>query len=282
MTTFSSGPWTSFTGAEPRGLFVLVDPQVGQARGQLRSLALLTELGLSNVTYNYIWHTDLRPVPYVYLKLGPGRAEPLLAERGHLVQVISQETIDYSAYDFTWELIRYALRPGPGQPLVVLVVDRPNLVLPGAADGKSIFEDMGLFGRGAVLEDYSVLFRRYLRRVGSPIRQRLTENLYFHRLAAELARAGWTEFGRITDLFRLQSDSYPLTPLIRSLLAHFLENAERREELEYRKGPPFIMEEMRGWLERGEAGAMANALWYGMALFDFDPKKLYRWKGEDV
>lgn len=272
--------WVELMGDEPRGLFVIVDDQVGKPRGQLRALALLTELGITHVTYNKAWHTDLRPVPFMYHKLAPGRAEVILAENGHLAQIISQETLDLSAFSFTAELIRLAMRPVQARPLVVIVCDRQKLVLPGNIDGKSIFEENSRVAQEVIPLSYRTLYRRYLRSTASPIRQNLTENPYFHRLAGELRRAGWNRFDRLSDLFALNADGFPLTPMVRALAEYFLADPDRREALEYSQGPPFIQAEMRGWLERGEAGAVAAALWFGFSVYDFSLEKLLRCKGE--
>lgn len=275
MTVFQR--WTEFMGENPEGLHVIIDDQVGKKRGQLRSLSLLTELGLSHATYNPVWHTDLQLVPYTYHKLGSRQAASVLAEHGHLVQVVSQETIDHSAFHFTSELIRLAMKRGPSRPLVVLVCDQA-LTLPGSIDGKTIFEDLGLLSRGVLPVGYAALSRRYRREARSPLQQALTENLYFHRLALELAQAGWKRFGRLSDLFQLSVPEFPLTPLMRTLVEYFLMDYDRREAVEFYEGPPFIRDAMRSWLERGEAGAVANALWFGMAVYDFDMNKVLRWK----
>jgi hypothetical protein len=249
--------WNTVVGQPPQGLHIVIDDQVGEGRGGLRSVAMLADLGLRHFTY-----------------LRPDSGENELLSRGHLVQVVTQETEQYSPHGFIADLVLTTLVESP-PPFFVLVIDTQDFKLRGTADGKSMIENFGLRQKGVGIHSYSALYHRYRKLAfpDSPLSDGFTMNPWFHSLASELKAAGWRRFGSLTDLFRFTDRDYPLTPSILRLLRYLLDDADRAEELE-REGPEYVRRELKPWMEAGEVMAVARAIWWGCNVIDYDLRRL--------
>lgn len=266
--------WNTVVGLPPQGLHIVIDEQVGEGRGGLRSVAMLADLGLHSFTYVSGWHRQFTPVDYEYVLLRPNSGEEELRSRGQLVQVVTQETENYSPHGFIADLVLTALVESP-PPLLVLVIDTQDFKLRGTTDGKSMIENFGLRQKGVGIHSYSTLYHRYRQLVfpDSPLSNGLTMNPWFHRLASELKRAGWTRLGSLTDLFRFTDRGFPLTPSIMRLLDHLLNDADRAEQLEH-DGPEYVRKELKPWMEAGEVMAVAHAIWWGCNVIEYDMRRL--------
>lgn len=266
--------WNAVVGVPPQGLHIIIDDQVGEGRGGLRSVAMLADLGLRNFTYISSWHRRFSPVDFEYVQLRPDATDEMLLSRGHLVQVVTQETEEYSPHGFISDLVLTTLTTAP-PPFFVLVVDTQDFKLQGTTDGKSMIENFGLRQRGVGIHSYNALYHRYrkLALPDSPLSDGFTMNPWFHRLASELKSAGWRQFGGVADLFRFTDRGYPLTPSIMRLLNHLLGNADCAEELE-NEGPEFVRKELKPWMEAGEVMAVAHAIWWGCNVLEYDLRRL--------
>ncbi|HYG57733.1 MAG TPA: hypothetical protein VD902_06660 [Symbiobacteriaceae bacterium] len=267
--------WQQVIGRPPEGLHIIIDEQVGEGRGGLRSLVLLRALGCRNFTFLRTWQATYEPVDYNYVLLRPESGVEELLSRGHLVQILTQETEWYSPHGFTADLLFTTLSAPRPHPLMVLVLDTQSFHLKGTTDGKSLIENFGLRQRGVGIYHYADLYYRYrqLALPGNELSDGLTKNLWFHRLAAELKAGGWTRFGRLTDLLRFTDRDYPLTPTMRHLLDYYLGDPDRISLLEA-EGPEYVRKQMKPWMEEGEVLAVARTVWWGCNVIDYDLRRI--------
>lgn len=266
--------WNTLVGRPPQGLHIIIDKQVGEGRGELRSVNLLADLGLQHFTYVSFWHRAFAPVDYTYTVLHPGSGDEELLTRGHLVQLVNQATENLSPHGFISNLVLTTLSTSP-LPFFVLVLDSQGFHFRDAPDGKSMIEDLGLRQKGVGIYSYEMLYRRYRIRAfpNSPLSDGLTMNLWFHRLASELRAAGWTHFNHLADLFRFTERDYPLVPSVLRLLRHLLNDTDQTEQLE-REGPEYVRKELKPWMETGEVMAVAHAIWWGCTVINYDLRRL--------
>lgn len=106
---------------EPQGVIVIIDPQVGESRGQLRALPLLVELGLQKYTFATSLN-QFQFVPYQHRVVHEGTTADELRPMFPIVQFVAQSTEDRSQSDVTKKLLM-AQRPQPDNPLLVYVLE---------------------------------------------------------------------------------------------------------------------------------------------------------------
>lgn len=206
MSTDQGGLWQTLFGYPPEGVFVIVDPQVGEQRGQLRALPLLTTLGLQRFTFVSTWRSfDL--VPYEYLSIHEGKTAGDLDAAFPICQFISQTVERTSTSDVAKKLLM-AQRAKSGRDLLVYVIDSEQFMLRESVKTKT-FIDEYLLKRTI---SYERLFVRYYEFLGRPLAvlsTSLTLNLALHQLAWEIHDE--TLLRRLSDLFdfkRLKPESW--------------------------------------------------------------------------
>jgi hypothetical protein len=284
-----TGPldWRTFFDPNP-GVAVLIDPQVelDRGRGALRSIPLLHEMGLTTFTHTrpqlpYATHF-YQPVPYQYVVLRPGEEKATFTRSHQLVQVVSQ----WSAVDFpvVEDLLSVALDTAGSGTLLLLVLGSLGFQVPGGDPDKSLIEDWRLRESGVSIRTYDQLFSRVKGALlpNSPLPEAISRNLWLHRLASELAAAGWTRTEQLTDLFDFGHTDYPLTPTIHLFLQWLLGHGDRVEQLE-NEGAEYVRKLLRPWMERGtgrgESRRVSDLIWWNCDLFDYDLDRLERSKG---
>lgn len=282
MTCNRTLDWQAFFGGSAAGVAVLIDEQISadKGRGMLRSVPMLTQLGLLHCTHIRPRADFYQPTPYDYQLLRPDQVDRVFDECGQLVQIISQENETFGAFGFTYDLLLSALSRATSGSLLLLVVDRQSFQLKGGDPDKSLIEDWRLRQLGATILTYDQLFTKYRKQFlpNSPLPEAVSKNAWFHHLAIDLSSAGWPHCSQISDLFRFTERGYPLTPGIRRLLTWLLCDADRTDQLE-QEGPEYVRKLLRPWQERGEAIAVAELIWWGCNLIDYDLDRLKRERG---
>lgn len=260
MNADQSKLWLEFFGYPPHGIFVIIDPQVGETRGQLRALPLLAALGLTRFTFVSNWHSfDL--VPYKYVSIHDGKTVDDLDGVFPMCQFVSQVVEWASPSDVTKKLLM-AHRAGHGKELLVYVVDSEQFMLRDSVRTKTFIDEFVL--RRTL--SYSRLFARYYEMMGQPlavISASLTLNLAFHQLAWELHED--TLLRRLSDLF----DFRRLGP--QSWAWDLLERLARIPNV--REDESVLYDQLRPWVDH-------DITWIGRRLYDklqefnFEPSKI--------
>lgn len=198
--------WSSVFGYRPEGVFVIIDPQVGQPYGQLRALPLLVKLGLTRFTFASGWRKfDL--VPFEYMVINEETPEERLVGAFPICQFISQSMEDASPNDVAKRLLM-AHRAAGGKGLLVYVLDSERFMSRDSVRTKTFIDEYIL----KRTMDYESLFVRYCKLLVCSyeiLGTGLTLNLALHRLAWEIGDA--VLLRRLGDLFdysRLSSTSW--------------------------------------------------------------------------
>lgn len=195
MSVVNLEAWQQVFGYPPEGVFVIVDPQVGESRGQLRALPLLVEMGLQRFTFASGWRTfDL--VPFDYLPIHENISARELTSSFPICQFVSQTIELSSPSDVARKLLMAQKTNGTG--LLVYVIDSEQFMLRGSLATKSFIDEYVLKRTFS----YQRLFTRYYGYLGhslTTLSADLTLNLAFHRLAWELQEE--TLLRRLGDLF---------------------------------------------------------------------------------
>lgn len=205
MSLVNSEVWQQVFGYPPEGVFVIVDPQVGEARGQLRALPFLVELGLQRFTFTSSWQTfDL--VPFDYCPIHENIAARELTDSFPICQFISQAIELASPSDVARKLLMAQRANGAG--LLVYVIESEQFMLRGSSATKSFIDEYVLKRTFS----YQRLFTRYCGHLGhslTTLSADLTLNLAFHRLAWELQEeALLRRLGDLFDFRRLPPSSW--------------------------------------------------------------------------
>lgn len=119
--TLNTALWESVFGLPPEGVVVIIDPQVRQDWGQLRSLSLLVELGLTRFTYTTNWR-GLDLVPHEFVLVSAETSPASLTGLAPICQIVSQGTEDASPGRAARKLLQ-AFRAAPSQGPLVYVLD---------------------------------------------------------------------------------------------------------------------------------------------------------------
>lgn len=206
MTAIDVQTWQHIFGYPPRGVFVIIDPQVGEPRGQLRALPLLVELGLVRFTFASGWRKfDL--VPYEHLIIHEGKTADDLQGVFPICQFISQDMERASPSDVAKKLLM-AHRATGSTDLLVYVLDSEQFMLRDSVGTKSFIDEYVL--RRTI--SYEQLFARYCEHVNRPLTvlsTGLTLNLALHQLAWELEDdALLRRLGDLFDFRRLAPTSW--------------------------------------------------------------------------
>lgn len=190
--------WQAVFGREPAGIFVIVDPQVRQSYGQLRSLPLLLELGIERFTFISAWNT-FPLVPYEYVLVNEDTSYVEMIEVFPVCQIVSQEIEDNSPAKVSKKLLMAHTDAG-GDPLLVYVFDSDLFSLYDSSAPKSFVEEYEIPNRYA----YDKVFASYLEaREGDtgPISMAKTLNLVLYQMARGLYLSTGLEQRKVRDLF---------------------------------------------------------------------------------
>ena len=260
MNADQSAMWHALFGYPPEGVFVIIDPQVGEPRGQLRALPLLAALGLTRFTFVSTWRSfDL--VPYEYVSIHDGKQVTDLDSNFPICQFISQEVEWASPSDVTKKLLM-AQRAKCGTELLVYVIDSEQFMLRDSVGTKSFIDEYVL--KRTI--SYYRLFARYCESSGrsfAVVSTGLTLNLTFHQLAWELHDE--TLLRRLSDLF----DFRRLGP--ESWAWDLLERLARVRDV--REDESVLYTLLRSWVDH-------DITWIGRRLYDklqefnFEPAKI--------
>lgn len=190
--------WRKVLGTDPQGILVIVDPQVGQPRGQLRALPLLRALGLARYTFASGWR-GLPLIDFEYRVVHAGTTVEELIDAFPICQFVSQEIELASEGEATKKLLM-AHRRRSDNPLLVYVFDSERFILRTSLGSKSFIDEYEI----QHVIGYHRLFAQYCAEVGYPvpaIAPDISLNLALHRLAWERERDKHVR--RLGDLFDL-------------------------------------------------------------------------------
>ena len=134
--------WHVIFGSKPSGVFTIIDPQVGMAHGQLRSLALLRALGIHRFTC-VSWWTGLPLVPYEWQRIANDTQRDVLQQALPVVQVVSQEAEEKSDGDVAYELLA-AQRTRGDDTVLVYVFDNSRFIRSRDAFARSFIDEYDL------------------------------------------------------------------------------------------------------------------------------------------
>lgn len=260
MNANQSATWHALFGYPPEGVFVIIDPQVGEPRGQLRALPLLAALGLPRFTFVSTWRS-FELVPYEYTAIHEGKNSDDLDGIFPICQFVSQAVERASPSDVTKKLLM-AQRATSGADLLVYVMDSEQFMLRDSV-GTKTFVDEYILKRTI---SYDRLFARYYESLGrsfAVVSTGLTLNLALHQLAWELHDE--TLLRRLSDLF----DFRRLGP--ESWAWELLERLARIPDV--REDESALYGLLRPWVDH-------DITWIGRRLYDklqefnFEPSKI--------
>lgn len=260
MNAEQSAMWRAVFGYPPEGVFVIIDPQVGEPRGQLRALPLLSALGLTRFTFVSTWRSfDL--VPYEYVLIHENMEALDLDGVFPICQFVSQEIELTSSSNVTKKLLM-AQRAMGGSGLLVYVIDSERFMLRGSV-GTKTFIDEYILNRTI---SYTRLFARYYEFLGRPfavVSMGLTLNFALHQLAWELHDE--TLLRRLSDLFdfrRLGPDSWAWD---------LLERLARLPEI--REDESALYSVLRPWVDH-DITSIGRRLYDKLQEFNFESSKI--------
>ena len=252
--------WEGVFGYPPEGVFVIIDPQVGEPRGQLRALPLLVELGLTRFTFTSSWHRfDL--VPYEYTVVHENMGVQDLQSIFPICQFISQDIERASPSDVAKKLLM-AHRATGGTGLLLYVLDSERFMLRDSVGTKSFIDEYIL--KRTIR--YERLFARYYEHIGrslSVLSAELTLNLVLHKLAWELNDDTLLRrLGDLLDFDRLTPTSWAWDLLERLVVVP----ATREDESE-------IPRLLHPWIDR-DISRVGRRLFDKLQEFNFEPAKV--------
>lgn len=256
--TLNTSLWRSVFGLPPEGVVVIIDPQVRQGAGQLRSLPLLVELGLTRFTYTTSWRgIDLVPHEFVLVSddTSPARLEGLTP----ICQIVSQAIEDESPGRAARKLLQ-AFLATPGQGPLVYVLDSERFALNDSVVAKSFIEEFEI----ATCYPYDRIFERYLESVGETglrVSADRSMNLLLHRMLR--VRGGSVQ--KLRELFDLQGLSAD------SLAWDVIEQCARLPNV--RRDDMVVHRALRPWVET-DISRVATTILETLQTFDYDPSRL--------
>lgn len=266
--TLNVAVWKRLFGYPPEGIFVVIDPQVGGRRGQLRALPLLVELGLEKYTFTTSWHR-FQFVPYEHLVVHEDIEAKDLWNGFPAVQFISQTTEERSPSDVTKKLLM-AQQTQAGNPLLVFVLESERFMLRQSTGGKGFVDEYDL----KRVYSYESIFHRYCKIVELPTSRLSTGdslNLMFHRLALEIDAEKLVL--RLADLFDYSS----LRPT--SWAWDLLEQLAAQKSV--RRDDRTIARFMRSWID-SDITKVTDHLLAAVQRFDYNPARIKAYRRQMI
>lgn len=215
--------WKRIFMTEPQGVIVIIDPQVGESRGQLRALPLLVELGLQKYTFATSLN-QFQFVPYQHCVVHEGTTADELRPMFPIVQFVAQSTEDRSQSDATKKLLM-AQRSQPDNPLLVYVLESEQFMLRASTGSKGFIDEYEL----KRVYSYKKLFFRFCETADLPVKDlgaQYSLNLMLHRLANELGNQDILL--RLADVF--DYTQLPPTSWAWNLLERLVEQKKVRQD----------------------------------------------------
>jgi hypothetical protein len=169
--------WLQAIGRNLADVLVLIDPQVGQSHGQLRSLPLIRALGIERFSYPAGWR-GLELVPHKWVRLAEDTPMHALDMSAPLCQIVSQSIEDHSAGDAAHKLLQTWRQTNRATSLV-FVFDRGVFARRRGATVRSFADDYEL----PLPIPYDQVLARYVRTFGPAAEHSfVSSNLAFHGL----------------------------------------------------------------------------------------------------
>jgi len=244
-------------------IVVLIDPQVGRGRGQLRALPMVKELGIDNFTYIDNWLV-YKLLDFNYLKFGDNLVGK---EVFPLCQFISQEIETMSNLHIMEELLNSLLSIDKTQ--FVLVLDSPSFCLKNNQDGKPMIEDWDLSDSTF---EYKFIFLDYLKSIGlnkPAISLVQTCNLIFHKMAQIHLNVLGEKPKRLAALF-----DYEIVPAASYAWEILKSFANKKTQFECHS---YVQNSLRSWVE-SDATRITDNIVYALQRCSFDPVKVEKWR----
>jgi hypothetical protein len=256
--TLNLNLWEQIFGLPPKGMIVIIDPQVRQGGGQLRSLPLLVELGLTRFTYTTNWR-GLDLVPHEFVLVGADTSPTSLVGLAPMCQIVSQAIEDESPGRAARKLLQ-AFRVAAGRGPLVYVLDSERFALSDSVVAKSFIEEFEI----ATCYHYPRIFERYLEHVGET-EVRLSADRSMNLLLHRMLRARGGSIQKLRELFELRSLTAD------SLAWDVIEQCTHLPNV--RRDDMVVHRALRPWVET-DISRVATTILETLQAFDYDPSRL--------
>jgi hypothetical protein len=253
-------------------LIVLRDTQVGilPPCGYLRSLPLLTTVGVETAVYPLDWESPVTFVDHTSLATEAidGQSIPETPFVYYLPQRRLQECDEQARVRTLFE--RFNDADEPGQCVIITDTVAPKTPAFTKKPGKSLVDEFA-----CSVQDYTSLFKSYLtENVASMLPVGTTRNLFYHQISAVHEQAG-APASTLTDLFNFDR-APPSSPiwefLNRVLHAELVTATDRDVAIES------LATTLQAWTETTDATPHAITMYETLAACEFDREQLTEYR----